>query len=231
MMGKNSISIISARGGSKGLPNKNIKPLLGKPLICYTIEQSLRCFERTVLSSDSTDILSIGRSYKDVEIVKRPQNLSTDDTPKLPVIRHAINELELKSEIIADIQPTSPLRRDESINEAIEKLNEHIDSENVISISSSDIHPEYNLVTTNNNYLKLLKKPNKPITGRNKLPNHFYLNGSFFIWRYKHLMAEDNTVIRKKSLFVETPKLNSIDIDDIVDFKFAEFIMKTHNEL
>ena len=231
MMGKNSISIISARGGSKGLPNKNIKPLLGKPLICYTIEQSLRCFERTVLSSDSTDILSIGRSYKDVEIVKRPQNLSTDDTPKLPVIRHAINELELKSEIIADIQPTSPLRRDESINEAIEKLNEHIDSENVISISSSDIHPEYNLVTTNNNYLKLLKKPNKPITGRNKLLNHFYLNGSFFIWRYKHLMAEDNTVIRKKSLFVETPKLNSIDIDDIVDFKFAEFIMKTHNEL
>lgn len=230
-MGKNSISIISARGGSKGLPNKNIKPLLGKPLICYTIEQSLRCFERTVLSSDSTDILSIGRSYKDVEIVKRPQNLSTDDTPKLPVIRHAINELELKSEIIADIQPTSPLRRDESINEAIEKLNEHIDSENVISISSSDIHPEYNLVTTNNNYLKLLKKPNKPITGRNKLLNHFYLNGSFFIWRYKHLMAEDNTVIRKKSLFVETPKLNSIDIDDIVDFKFAEFIMKTHNEL
>ena len=51
MMGKNSISIISARGGSKGLPNKNIKPLLGKPLICYTIEQSLRCFERTVLSN------------------------------------------------------------------------------------------------------------------------------------------------------------------------------------
>lgn len=230
-MSKNSISIISARGGSKGLPNKNIKPLFGKPLICYTIEQSLRCFDRTVLSSDSTDILSIGRSYKDVEIVKRPQSLSTDDTPKLPVIRHAINELELKSEIIADIQPTSPLRKDESIQEAIEKLNEHIDSENVISISSSDIHPEYNLVTTNNNYLKLLKKPTKPITGRNKLSNHFYLNGSFFIWRYKHLLAEDNTVIRKKSLFVETPKLNSIDIDDIVDFKFAEFIMKTHNEL
>ncbi|NDB80819.1 acylneuraminate cytidylyltransferase family protein [archaeon] len=230
-MSKNSISIISARGGSKGLPNKNIKPLFGKPLICYTIEQSLRCFDRTVLSSDSTDILSIGRSYKDVEIVKRPQNLSTDDTPKLPVIRHAINELELKSEIIADIQPTSPLRKDESIHEAIEKLNEHIDSENVISISSSDIHPEYNLVTTNNNYLKLLKKPTKPITGRNKLSNHFYLNGSFFIWRYKHLLAEDNTVIRKKSLFVETPKLNSIDIDDIIDFKFAEFIMKTHNEL
>ena len=230
-MSKNSISIISARGGSKGLPNKNIKPLFGMPLICYTIEQSLRCFDRTVLSSDSTDILSIGRSYKDVEIVKRPQNLSTDDTPKLPVIRHAINELELKSEIIADIQPTSPLRKDESIHEAIEKLNEHIDSENVISISSSDIHPEYNLVTTNNNYLKLLKKPTKPITGRNKLSNHFYLNGSFFIWRYKHLLAEDNTVIRKKSLFVETPKLNSIDIDDIIDFKFAEFIMKTHNEL
>ena len=230
-MSKNSISVISARGGSKGLPNKNIKPLLGKPLICYTIEQSLRCFDRTVVSSDSTDILSIGRSYKDVEIVKRPQNLSTDDTPKLPVIRHAINDLELKSEIIADIQPTSPLRKDESIHEAIEKLNEHIDSENVISISSSDIHPEYNLVTTNNNYLKLLKKPTKPITGRNKLSNHFYLNGSFFIWRYKHLLAEDNTVIRKKSLFVETPKLNSIDIDDIIDFKFAEFIMKTHNEL
>jgi len=230
-MSKNSISVISARGGSKGLPNKNIKPLLGKPLICYTIEQSLRCFDRTVVSSDSTDILSIGRSYKDVEIVKRPQNLSTDDTPKLPVIRHAINELELKSEIIADIQPTSPLRKDESIHEAIEKLNEHIDSENVISISSSDIHPEYNLVTTNNNYLKLLKKPTKPITGRNKLSNHFYLDGSFFIWRYKHLLAEDNTVIRKKSLFVETPKLNSIDIDDIIDFKFAEFIMKTHNEL
>lgn len=230
-MNKNSISVISARGGSKGLPNKNIKPLFGKPLICYTIEQSLRCFDRTVLSSDSTDILTIGRSYKDVEIVKRPQNLSTDDTPKLPVIRHAINELELKSEIIADIQPTSPLRKDESIHEAIKKLNEHIDSENVISISISDIHPEYNLVTTKNNYLKLLKKPTKPITGRNKLSNHFYLNGSFFIWRYKHLMAEDNTVIRKKSLFVETPKLNSIDIDDIVDFKFAEFIMKTHNEL
>jgi len=229
-MSKNSISVISARGGSKGLPNKNIKPLLGKPLICYTIEQSLRCFDRTVVSSDSTDILSIGRSYKDVEIVKRPQNLSTDDTPKLPVIRHAINDLELKSEIIADIQPTSPLRKDESIHEAIEKLNEHIDSENVISISSSDIHPEYNLVTTNNNYLKLLKKPTKPITGRNKLSNNFYLNGSFFIWRYKYLLADDNTVIRNKSLFIETPKINSIDIDDIVDFKFAEFIMKNNND-
>lgn len=223
---KNSVSIIAARGGSKGLPNKNIKLLDGKPLIAYTIEQSMRCFERTVVTSDSESILNIASNYKSVELLARPKNLAKDSSPKLPVLRHAINKLNINCDIIADIQPTSPLRKDQSILLASKKLLKNKNAENIVSISKSSISPKYNLVFKKGNNLSLLNPQKKPVTGRNKLTNNYFLNGAFFIWKLKTLLKEDNSIIRKNTLYFETKKDESVDIDDLLDFRFAEFILK-----
>ena len=222
---KNSVSIISARGGSKGLPNKNIKMFNKKPLIVHTIEQSLRCFERTIVTSDSEKILNIASKFNDVELLVRPKNLAKDSSPKLPVLRHAINKLNINCEIVADLQPTSPLRKDESILLASKKLLKNKNAENIVSISKSSIHPRYNLVLKKGERLSLLNPPNQPITGRNKLTNNYFLNGAFFIWKLETLLKEDNSIIRKNTLYFETKKNESIDIDDLLDFRFAEFIL------
>ena len=223
---KNSVSIISARGGSKGLPDKNIKTFNGKPLILYTIEQSLRCFERTIVTSDSKKILNIASNYKSVELLERPKNLAKDSSPKLPVLRHAINKLNINCDIVADIQPTSPLRKDKSILLASKQLMKNKNAENIVSISKSNIHPQYNLVFKKGENISLLNPPKKPLTGRNKFNNNYVLNGAFFIWKLKTLLSDDNSIIRKNTLYFETKKDESVDIDDLIDFRFAEFISK-----
>lgn len=226
-MNKEEFVIICARGGSKGIPDKNISILNGKPLINYTIEQSIRCFKNVVVSSDSEMILEVAKKYKEVHILKRPRSLSRDNTPKIPVLKHAIETLGINSNIVIDLQPTSPLRSDSSIIKGLKLFKKTNKCDNVVSVSESKYHPKYNQVKALRNKLTLLDKPKKAFSGRNQIPETFILNGSFFIWNKDSLMKNDNSIIRNNTYYIVTNEIESIDIDTELDLKFAEYLMKS----
>ena len=124
-MKNNILAIIPARGGSKGIPRKNIKNLNGKPLLEYTVDAINKCklIDRAILSTDDDEIINIGSKLGLEVPFKRPLNLAQDDTPALPVIKHALNALEdidgYKPDVIIILQPTSPLRTNKHISEAL----------------------------------------------------------------------------------------------------------------
>tara|TARA_B100001996_G_C18595585_1_gene567768 strand:- start:174 stop:860 length:687 start_codon:yes stop_codon:yes gene_type:complete len=224
---KDAVVVICARGGSKGLKNKNLTKLNGKPLIGYTIEQSIRCFENIVISSDSDEILDFSSQYKNVQILKRPKSLSGDKTPKIPAIQHAVKTLNMKEEIIIDLQPTSPLREDKTILKGIRKCKKLRKWDNLVSISLSKYHPKYNQIKINSNKIKLLDEPKKALTGRNLIEETYIINGSFYIWNKESLMKNDNSIIRQNSYYIITDLEESVDIDTKLDLEFAEYLIKS----
>jgi CMP-N,N'-diacetyllegionaminic acid synthase len=141
----NTLGVITARGGSKGIPGKNLKRLAGRPLLDYTIESSVAsgAFERIVLSTDDDEIAAYGRSRGcDVPFI-RPAELAQDDTPHLPVMQHVVAWLEThqdyRPDAVAILQPTSPLRRAEDIRRAVALLADS-DADSVVTVSEVPAH-------------------------------------------------------------------------------------------
>ena len=138
------LGIIPARGGSKGIPGKNIIQLSGKPLITYTIEaaQAASSLDRCIVSTDSQEILDICRRWHADIPFTRPVELAGDKTPTLPVILHALDILSEKYDAVMILQPTSPLRIAKDIDNAIRMLEENSNADSVISVVKvGDYHP------------------------------------------------------------------------------------------
>ncbi len=158
---------ICVRGGSKGLPEKNIKDLNGKPLFVYSIDQARKSglFDVIVISSDSEKILKIGHNYGADLSIKRPAYLADDYSPKLPVIQHCLHQsekkLKMQFDIIVDLDATSPLRKTTDINGAVDLLENSSSSINIITGTMSRRSPYFNLVEVDENgfvYLSGIKK-------------------------------------------------------------------------
>ncbi len=220
----------------KGLRIKTYKTLTKKNLVQISIEQSLRTCETVILSSDSADINEIGRQYDGVFIIDRSAELAKDETPKLPVLRNAIEIYEKEvgecSDIIFDLQPTSPFRKDDSIRKSFELFQKHVDSTNLVSISLTSFHPSYNLLEfKENNEVELLNRTSKPITGRNMLPDTYKMDGCIFIWRKKILMTnEENRVILNNTIGYRVSEIESLDIDNQEDLDYARYISEKLTE-
>ena len=225
------IATIAARGGSKGVPKKNIKPLLGKPLIAYTIEQALNCdsIDHVIVSTDFEEIADVARSYGAQVPFIRPGKLATDFSGKLPVIKHvvtyAIEKMDLKPDIIVDLDPTSPLRLQEDIEECIALVkNEGYDS--VITGYRSNKNPYFNMVEINDNgFAQLSKNLSAPVTRRQDAPIVYAMNASIYVWK-TNLLLNQNHIISGKVKFYEMPENRSIDIDSLTDFKLVEMLLK-----
>ncbi len=225
------ICTICARGGSKGVKNKNIRNLMEKPLIAYTLEQAQasQLFEMIAVSSDSSEILDLGRRYGADLLVKRPAELATDAAAKLPVIRHCVEEAERIAgktfDCIVDLDVTSPLRFVEDIQGAIGLL-EKEQVANVITGAPARHSPYFNLVELGNDgVVRLSKSLEKPIVRRQDSPQCFDMNASIYVWRRAALFESSRIFNADTRLFV-MPKERSIDIDDELDFEFVEFLMQ-----
>ena len=128
------LGIIPARGGSKGIPKKNIKLLNGKPLIAYTIEAALASnLDRVIVSTDCKEIAGISKEYG-AEVIIRSFNLAEDTTPTLPVLQHVVSKLEVEFDAVMTLQPTSPLRTSKHINEAIELFESDKEVDSLVSV-------------------------------------------------------------------------------------------------
>jgi CMP-N-acetylneuraminic acid synthetase len=227
--GKTVVAIIPARASSKGLPDKNIKKLLGKPLISYTINAALhsKFIDRTIVSTDGKKIAEIAKRCG-AEVIKRPKKLARDRTPMIDVVFHALDFLKNENydlDMVVLLQPTSPLRNTKSINSAIE-LSVRNDCKSIVSVC--EMKRIYWTFKIQNGYLEPLFK--KYFEKRRQDLDKAYLpNGAIYI-------STPQNLYKYKSFHCDTtipdimPHEKSVDIDKEIDFKLAELIMKKREE-
>jgi N-acylneuraminate cytidylyltransferase len=217
--------LIPARGGSKGLPNKNIRLLSGKPLIAYSIEAALDCYpdSEVCVSTDSLEIGAIAQKYGAKVPFLRPNHLASDSSTTEDVIVHAINfylDNGLRFDYVIYLQPTSPLRRKEDILNAIAEIKD--DTELLVSVKETDANPYYVLFEEDNNGV-LAKVKTGIFTRRQDCPKVYELNGSIYIVNTQLLLEKGYQRLSMRKIVME--KRFSIDIDDIIDFKIAEILL------
>ena len=227
------LGVITARGGSRRLPKKNVLDLAGKPLIGWTIEAALRSkyIDELIVSTEDAEIAEISRSHGANVPFTRPQELSADDVHPVDVVIHAVNyfihELEKEFEYVAFLQPTSPLRNEHDIDEAIEFMFS-TKADAVVSVCEADHSPLwYNTLSENLSMKNFLRDDLKGKMSQD-LPTYYRLNGAIYICKVKRLLKE-NTFFLKDNIFAFVMDVKkSVDIDSLVDFKLAEILMQTN---
>tara|TARA_B100000787_G_C16193933_1_gene299371 strand:+ start:1477 stop:2181 length:705 start_codon:yes stop_codon:yes gene_type:complete len=231
MIKKNILCTICARKGSKGLKNKNLLKLLGKPLIYHTVDQAkkIKSITKIVISSNSNKILEISKKKTDYQI-KRPENISNDYSSKVDAIKHALIMSEKKFkvifDIIIDLDVTSPLRSTSDINKALDFFFKK-NSGNLVSGYEARRNPYFNQVMVKKGYVGLVCKSKKKIVRRQDAPKIYDLNASIYIWKRKSLLFSKK-LINKRTIFFKMPYVRSIDIDDKLDFIMVEHILKNN---
>lgn len=223
------VAIIPARGGSKGIPRKNIRNLCGKPLIAHTIEEARKSnyIDRVIVSTEDSEIASIGKSYGAEIPFLRPIELSQDDTPGIDPIIHCVEWLIENEDYTPDyvicLQCTTPFRNSIQIDEAIKTLIDS-DKESLVSLCESDISP-YWMKKIENGHIVDFMNDSKFYARRQETPPVYKLNGAIYISRVNNLLQNRNWYTNQTQAFIMN-KVTSLDIDDILDFKFAEFLFK-----
>lgn len=227
---------ICARGGSKGVTDKNIRPLLGLPLIVHTINQAKnsQLFARIAVSSDSDIILNLAKEAKVDYLIKRPEEMASDISAKLPAIRHCVSEVERLSgedfKIFVDLDVTSPLRIKEDIIGAV-KLFEDSESHNLLTGTLADHSPYYDMVEFDTfGGIKVVKEPPYKVVRRQDSPKCYGLNSSIYIWT-RHGLFGRNSFFNEDTLLFVMPGERSRDIDTELDFKIVEYLAKERGSL
>lgn len=218
---------ICARGGSTGVPGKNIRPLCGKPLIAWTIEQALASglADHVLVSTDSADIAAVARSFGAEVPFLRPAELATATAGKLPVILHLVEWAEAAlgpvSRII-DLDPTSPLRDVADIHACNELLDD--DTGLVITGYESDKNPYFNMVEQKaDGSIERVCPPAVEVLGRQGAPRVYAMNGSVYAW-HRHSLKPSLWAAGRIRLHV-MPRERSVDIDHPIDFDVVELLM------
>lgn len=218
---------IFARGGSKGVKNKNIVKIKNKPLIYYTIKiaKKSKYIKRIVISTDDEKIKKIARKFK-VEIINRPSNLALDNSPELLSWKHAIKSEEKKiglEEVFISLPPTSPLRTVADIDKGIKEFNnQNLDI--LVGITPSKSNPFLNMVSIKNGKLKLFKSKNK-FFRRQDVPSIYDITTVLYVANRKYLM-NCKKIIEGNVGYIIVPKERALDIDDKYDLKLAKFLIK-----
>ena len=223
-----NIITICARGGSAGVPGKNIRPLCGKPLIGWTIEQAFASgvADEVFVSTDSEEIARVARSFGAQVPFLRPAELATSTAGKLPVIQHLVEWVETQIGPVAsivDLDPTSPLRNITDIQTCFRMLDETTDV--VITGYLADKNPYFNMVELKaNGFYERVCQPDKEVVGRQSAPEVFAMNASIYAWHRRSLSSSlwNSPNIRLHIM----PRERSIDIDHEIDFDLVALLMK-----
>ncbi len=225
------LAVIPARGGSKGIPKKNIAPVAGKPLISYTTEltQTVAWIDSTVVSTDSEEIAEVASQTPGVEIIWRPEELSGDRIGDHPVLRHALLAREEETgehyDIVLMLQPTSPLRTAEDIEGCITQLREG-DWDAVWSVSETELtyHPRKQLALSPEGKLDFVIPGGHAIVARQELEPVFHRNGVCYAFARDFLVGSESTYSEAKTSAVVTPGAH-ISIDTPEDLAAVEKII------
>jgi len=225
------LATICARGGSKGLAGKNIRPLLGKPLLAYTIECARACPEvgHIVISTDSDQIASAAEMCGMPVPFRRPQEYATDSAAKIDSIRHATLFVEdhenFYPDIVVDLDVGVPLRSPEDITACIDVLTKDSGLDGAITLSESDRNPYFNMVEFEGDRVRLVKQPATAVVCRQDAPPVYNFTPAVFAVRRRSLMSVVHLHDGNWSGSI-MPRERSVDIDNELDFLLAELLMK-----
>lgn len=224
-----TVGFIFARSGSKGLPNKNIKLLAGKPLIAYSIEQALatKRIERVIVSTDSNEIAKVALDFGAEVPFLRPYKLATDDSPEWLSWRHGLEYLRTSTgslpQVMVSLPPTAPLRNNQDIENCLNEFEKN-DSDVVITVTDAHRNPYFNMVKTNmDGSVSLVNNMKTKISRRQDAPKLYDVTTICYVAKPEFVLNH-NSIFEGKVKSVHIPIDRSIDIDSLLDFQIAEFL-------
>jgi CMP-N,N'-diacetyllegionaminic acid synthase len=223
MTGRGILGIIPARGGSKGIPRKNMRPLQGQPLIAWTIESALRsaALDALIVSTDDEEIAAVARASGAQVPFMRPARLAQDDTPGVDPVLHAIEQLP-QYHAVGMLQPTSPLRSTEDIDACV-ALARRTGAPAVVSVSEAHTHPYWMYtLTTDERMRPLLDAPF--VARRQDLPPVYALNGAVYYAEADWLRRTRSFLSGETAAYVMPPE-RAVDLDTAIDWRIAEFLL------
>lgn len=226
------LAIIPARSGSRGLPDKNIKNLQGKPLMAYTIEAAIASeqFDEVMVSTDSKEYAEIAIEYGASVPFLRSADNAGDTSSSWDVVKEVLRNYEKEGktfEQVALLQPTSPLRTKDDILNGFQTMNEK-DAEFVVSVCEVEHSPLWANTLPNDQSMENFIDPKVMALPRQQIPTYYRLNGAFYLVNVQYLLSNDDLYGGKSYAFIMERK-NSVDIDDIFDYKYAETLLKMNN--
>lgn len=221
------LAVIPARQGSKGLPDKNIRLLAGKPLLSHTIAAARESgvFDRIILSTDGEEIARVGREAGAEVPFMRPADLASDEARGIDVLHHVLEWLEQRGELfdcVMYLQPTSPLRTAVDIVESLKILVAR-EAQAVVSVCEMEHHPWWANTLPEDGCMKDFFAKDIS-TRRQDLPRYYRLNGAIYLARWEFIRYRDSWYGEKTYAYI-MPRERSVDIDDELDFKLAEILM------
>jgi CMP-N,N'-diacetyllegionaminic acid synthase len=226
------LGTICCRGGSKGVPGKNIRPLSGKPLIAYTIDAARQSvlLNDTIVSTDSKMIGAVAKQFGIKEVIERPAALATDTASKWPVFIHALEIYEQQHNIdvdyLTDMDITVPLKTTADIDGAIQLALADVETDVVITAYEPERNPYFNMMEINENgFAAIVKKSSSPIVRRQDAPAVYSLCPAAYVVKKEALYKYDHWSNAKCKLYI-MPRNRAIDIDTEFDFKLVEFLMQ-----
>jgi CMP-N-acetylneuraminic acid synthetase len=222
---------ICARGGSKGVPRKNVRHVGGKPLLVHSIEHALEWDRATdlVVSTDDEEIREVAVTYGADAPFLRPAELATDDAAKLPVIEHAASEMERHRErrydYVVDLDATAPIRLVEDIENCFQVAAAD-DVSNAYTVTETDKNPYFNMVELDaDGYAHLSKQPDADVIRRQDSPTVYVMNASVYVYE-RDFLAETDSVHGDRTKVSVMPRERSVDIDTPLDLQFVKFLVE-----
>ncbi|MDE2223582.1 MAG: acylneuraminate cytidylyltransferase family protein [Candidatus Omnitrophica bacterium] len=231
-MSINILLTIAARAGSKGVKGKNVRTLLGKPLIAHTILQALRWGKasKVVVSTDSPEIAKIARRYGAQVPFMRPAHLATDRAGKVPVIAHALKTCEeiykTKFDAVVDLDATAPVRTVQDLDNCLALFAKHR-PHTLFSVVPSHKNPYFNMVELDpSGRVRLCKQLKVKLKRRQDAPIVYDVNASIYFYDRDYLLGANPSVLNKRCMVYVMNEESGFDIDREIDFKFLEFLSK-----
>ena len=231
--GLSILAIIPARGGSKGIPGKNIRPFAGIPLIAHTILFARMCPEisRCIVTTDSPEIADVARQFGGDVPFERPSELAQDDTLMWPVLQHALRQVEDNDGILYDsvllLDPTSPARQPSDVAGVVRCLQDCPEAYGVVGVSQPDFNPLWNCVVERNGWMTDLVEGGGNYTRRQDAPTVFRINGSIYLWHSDFVRTEQRSWRQTGGhLMYEIPELRAMSFDNEAEFQRAELLVK-----
>lgn len=223
-----SLFLITARGGSKGIPHKNIKPLNGKPLIYYAIDVARQFVGDTdiCVSTDGDDIIKTVEDYGLIVPFKRPDELASDTAGSYEVILHAIKFYEdrgIHYDNVVLLQPTSPFRTKEDVEGCMAKYDNGCDM--VVSVKPASANPYYDIFEVDSKGHLVISKGDGKITRRQEAPKCYEYNGAVYVINIDSLKAQHMNDFQRIR-FYEMSEIHSVDLDTMLDWKYAELLIQ-----
>lgn len=231
--GQSILALIPARGGSKGVPRKNIRSLAGKPLIAWTIDaaQQSRCIDRMIVSTDDEEIAAVAKKYGAEVPFMRPPHLASDDAKGMDVLFHAMEWFSAQGatfDILTYLQPTSPLRTADDIRGAL-ALMEEKNAQSVVSVCKVEHSPLLmNTLLPDLSLQGFIRE--EANTNRQALDQFYRLNGAIYLAQWEYLLKH-KTWYKENSYGYVMPTERSVDIDSELDLYIAEALLKSAQRL